>query len=827
MLWLVWLQIGPILGSGGQVASDLRLWSGKNGQVWVGYRAHRKGKTDLYLHHLDTSGTSLVPYSGWCLTVGEGSDVQLWDGLVGLDGRFYGAASLGEKVLLFSLSSSGLWAWRHEQRLDYKPTELRVLASSAEGLLLGILSDTRLEVQIWTKTGEKVGLWQASDSITSKRHLRFLPGNSEGFWVLWEGFSQNNWQVFVQKLSWQGGPLASFQVLSGLPHTIYQANYLEDGYGGFFAVYESSDLQSSGKDLYLVRYNRAAQKVYEVPLCLEVGDQQNPRLYKRGTELLVVWEDNRRQDWDIYYQRLDIATGKPLLASAGKALVELPGPQLNPHLVLDYFQNEAVVVWEDKRRLKPDLYFQRISAEGKPLWAFEGQGLVVAPYAQHHLCVAAQDFRTFWVAYLEDEPLRGTHPSLLCVTTDGEIKKALPLRGSDHAIVPLQGLFVYPWGDKLALFWQDERDFAKRPQLYGQALDAEGKPLWPREGLSVALQPHATQKLADVYSLRDTLWVLWYSEESDVEADLYAQAFTTSGERLFGAKGFPICVADRVQSEAKWLYQQGVLYATWTDSRSLEQTGFDLYYRPVWPASPEVGWRTSGPFQNTAYYAPIDSTTLHHFWSEAPNGRTYQIYAGHGPLGRPSNPHPLRASSKPQRFPAYLAIPSGEALAAFCEEAPDAYHQAVVLMLLSAQGSLVWNLPKALSATHSLYPHLTPLTGDRILLTGLSSSAPGSWSLQYAEYDWRTGAKLSEGTLLAPVPERIRWQIVSEQKGLWVLLQMPTGWVLYQGVLGKALRPYPLPARPKEAQLLQWLGRTYLVWISGEQIQWTVLTPLP
>ncbi len=234
MLWLVWLQLGPILGSGGQIASDLRVWSGQGTQVWVGYRAHRKGQTHLYIHHLDTAGVSTTPLSGWSLTAGEGGDVQIWDGLVGGDGQFYGAADLGDKILLFSLSPAGLWGWRHEQPYRLRPVQLRVLPGNPGGLVLGLLSETHLEIQVWTQAGEKVATWQVADSVAPKRHLQLLPGGPEGFWVLWESFFQNSWRILAQKLSWRAEALAPLQTLSGLPHTIYHTFYLEDGYGGFF-----------------------------------------------------------------------------------------------------------------------------------------------------------------------------------------------------------------------------------------------------------------------------------------------------------------------------------------------------------------------------------------------------------------------------------------------------------------------------------------------------------------------------------------------------------------------------------------------------------------
>ena len=827
-LLVVWLQIGPIYPSGTQVAQDLKLLPGYAQDAWVGYRAQRHGQTHLYIHHLDSSGYSYTSQSGWNLSAGDSLPVLAWDGLVSSDNRLYGAYLCAGRLNIFSLAGDNRFLWKNHLPIAGQTGEIRVWATPHQAFMIALLTGQEVILYGYTIQGEKRFVTRVDTSSRPKRHLRVLSSASDGIWLVWEAFTDKNWNLMAQKFGWEGQPLSSAQPLSTLPHTIYHATFTDDGYGGFFGVYESSHLHSAGKDLYLVRYNRHAQKIYEVPLCLETGDQQTPRLYKRGTELLIVWEDNRNQDWDIYYQRVEISSGKRLLTPEGAPLIALPGPQSNPHLILDYFQNEAIVIWEDFRHIQPDIYYQRISANGERLWEFSGRALVSNSHAQRHLIAYPQDFQYFWVAFLEDIPLQGTHPRLYYVKSDGTVQKKVDLQGTIYPQATLQNLRVYPWEDGILLAWQDNRDFAQKPQIYLQSLSARGEPLWPLEGLPAGLQTQGEERLADIVATGDTIWILWQAHESDVEDDLYAQAFLSSGEKLFAKGPIPVCIADRVQSDARWLRYRNALHVTWTDNRSMEETGFDLYYRSIMPLLPEIGWRGTTNFQSNCFYFVIDSSRVHHLWSEA-TPDIYQVYYGLGPLGKPANPQPLRPNQKPQRFARALYEENGSLYVAFCEEAPGPYEQAIALLSLSPEGKILWAVDKALSYRHALYPQLTRWKSDQLLVTALGNPYPGTWELGYAIYNLKTGQKESAGTLLSPVPERTQWQTLVAGETLWLLLKMPTGWVLYQGSPGQKLKPYPLPFSPAEAQLTLWNGQPYLYYVDEKRqsIRWLTLSLRP
>lgn len=802
---LVWMQSWQIPTAYRQVAQAPQVLSGHTQQAWVGYLSNRAGTNHLYLHLIDTSGYE--PLGGVCLSCGDSRPVVTWQASLGEKNWLYVGWSTAEKTFLRSLDGAGVTRW--EAEISVAAQELALTAHPEGGAVALLRNERALKLYFWDSSGQ-VRTEHTLVSDMPCRHARLIEGGLEGFLIVWEAYTGQRWEIFFQKWLWQGKSDAPARTLSQFSHSVEGIELINDGFGGMLGVYESVSLSGAGKDLYLIRYNRNGTRLYEVPLCQEAGDQQAPRLYKRGSELLIVWEDNRHQDWDLYYQRVDITTGKPLLAREGVPLVRLAGPQRSVQLILDYFQNEMIALWLDYRRLQGDIYFQRYTAEGKPLWEFAGRPLATSLAQQHSLRTAAQDFQLFWVVYLEDESEQGTQPHIALLTTQGEVRLHRRLSGNiKRPFARTESPEAHPWGDKLLLLWRDDRDAADHPQLYAQLLSPEGKPLWFPLGLAVSPQTQLSQKNPQVHVQGDTLWLLWEGEESDVETDLFAQALTPEGKRLF-TRPLAVCNADRVQTEARWLLHRGRLYAYWTDNRSMEQTGFDLYLRSIAPLLPEVGWRATRAFQNSAFIFPAqDTVRLHHLWQEDVNGK-YQMAYALAPLGQVSTPSLLVPTAKPQRFLAAVPDAGGGVYVAFCEEAPGPYEQALRVIALSPTGEIRWQHTSPWGYRHHLYPRLYRLPTGDLLGLSLGSPNPGRWELLYAIFS--SEGKLQEkGTLLTPVPERSVYQLLPVTGGFWLLLQMPTGHTLHYGSRLSELKPVKLPAPCSQAILTLWRGQAHLL----------------
>lgn len=187
--------------------------------------------------------------------------------------------------------------------------------------------------------------------------------------------------------------------------------------------------------------------------------------------MIVAWSDRRSGTADIYAQRVS-ATGAPLWAVDGVPVCNAPLDQSAPAITSDG-AGGAVLAWQDGRSGFWDLYAQRIDGSGAPLWA--GNGVAV--------CTVAGD-------------------------------QTAPHVDSDGA----HGAFVC---------WQDAR--AGSEHEFVQWLDGTGAARWTANGLSL------------LSSLTAPLFVVGDGAGGALLAwDGYAQHVLQDGSQLWGTGGYPI-----------------------------------------------------------------------------------------------------------------------------------------------------------------------------------------------------------------------------------------------------------------------------------------------
>lgn len=100
---------------------------------------------------------------------------------------------------------------------------------------------------------------------------------------------------------------------------------------------------------------------------------------------IVAWSDERTGTRNVYAQRLD-ANGALRWETGGAALSSATGVRDWPRAVADG-TGGAIVVWIDERAGDCDVYAQRVSASGSPLWNAGGETLAAGP--GHQRCPRA------------------------------------------------------------------------------------------------------------------------------------------------------------------------------------------------------------------------------------------------------------------------------------------------------------------------------------------------------------------------------------------------------------------------------------------------------
>jgi hypothetical protein len=230
----------------------------------------------------------------------------------------------------------------------------------------------------------------AAKTNMTNNNLKAAPDGSGGILItgmVWPP-GPGNASVFAQRLAAASGtPQWSAQGVE-LCSTVNNPKYPQiapDGSGG--AVVAWHDDRSGDYNIYAQKSdasNGAPQWTANgEAVSTTSGDQEYPMIIPDGAGgVIITWQDSRNGDYDIFAQRIDLATGTPQWAVDGVAVCATGGDQVSPMIVPDG-SGGAVITWQDGRNADDDIYAQRINmASGASQWTPEGVVVCAASEGQ-------------------------------------------------------------------------------------------------------------------------------------------------------------------------------------------------------------------------------------------------------------------------------------------------------------------------------------------------------------------------------------------------------------------------------------------------------------
>jgi hypothetical protein len=190
-----------------------------------------------------------------------------------------------------------------------------------------------------------------------------LDFDGTNFLVVWQDFRNGGVaDIYGARVSTAGAVVdnaATGRVLSNAANAQYAPAVAHDG-TNFLVVWQ--DLRNGGADVYGARMSSAGNLLDAtgLPISTAAGNQGSPSVAHDGTRFLVVWQDSRGGNADIYGTRLG-ADGS-VLDSGGLAISTDANHQSSPSVAHD--GTNFVVAWEDLRGDDSDIYGARVSGAG-------------------------------------------------------------------------------------------------------------------------------------------------------------------------------------------------------------------------------------------------------------------------------------------------------------------------------------------------------------------------------------------------------------------------------------------------------------------------------
>jgi FlgD Ig-like domain len=304
-----------------------------------------------------------------------------------------------------------------------------------------------------------------------------------------------------------------------------------------------------------------------LPICLTPTQQYSPIALADGTGgAFIVWYGTNSND--IFMQRVS-AAGAPLWTTDGVIVCNFPAGQVNPVIALDG-AGGVLVAWIDARNAgQNDVYAQRVNGSGALQWATDGVPICTASGDQGGLLIVSDGAGGAIMSWQDarggaatDIYAQRVNGSGVAQWTGNGVALSASANTQDNPVIASDG------SGGAIVCWQDQRAAVGAYDIYGQRVNAAGVPQWAANG--IAFCPATGNQLAPriVSDGAGGAIATWYDLRSGSE-DIYAQHVTFGGTMLWNGNGTALCTATNVQNSPVLTTDgSGGAVIAWSDYRN-------------------------------------------------------------------------------------------------------------------------------------------------------------------------------------------------------------------------------------------------------------------
>ncbi len=282
----------------------------------------------------------------------------------------------------------------------------------------------------------------------------------------------------------------------------------------------------------------------------------------------------------------------------------VPGEKDDVYLTTDN-QNGALIVWEDKRAEQKDIYMQRLNEDGVAVWTQGGVPVCTANdnqnlyHSSDGTCgvtpVVADGLGGAFVVWQDSRLFSMRQRDIYCQRIDAN---GLPLWTTNGVPVAIgagneeQPSMCSDGAGGVIIVWQDKNNDLIFSDIYGQHLNADGIAQWNNgEPLPINILDWDQNNVVICADGQGGAFVVFTDSQSDVN-DLHAQHLNSDGDLLWGDDGVVVVAANDSQKSPVIIESEdGNPIVAWRDQRSGD---YDIYAQKLDAATGVSLWNSNG-----------------------------------------------------------------------------------------------------------------------------------------------------------------------------------------------------------------------------------------
>jgi hypothetical protein len=342
-----------------------------------------------------------------------------------------------------------------------------------------------------------------------------------------------------------------------------------------------------------------ANPIINKAVCTLAGNQNTTQSVSDGNGgILIVWNDDRAGNSDIYAQKLD-ANGIAQWAANGVLVCGNSTQQYVTAVVSD--GNGGVIIsWLDYRNdvgfTNRDAYAQRMNNAGIALWAADG--VPVSTYAGDQVPFSMVAFGTGAIICWEDYRNINPNSDIYAQFIDGNGNAQWAVNGvaiCNAAKLQLAPQMITDGTSSVMFVWQDARVTNYTYDIYAQRVNASGVAQWAANGIAICTANGSQGNVCVVSDGGTGAIICWNDFRYNVANDIFCQKINAAGVSQWTADGVPVCTAFNDQAQSQAIADgAGGMIMVWLDYRN--GAGFstkDIYAQKI-NASGTAMWTLNG-----------------------------------------------------------------------------------------------------------------------------------------------------------------------------------------------------------------------------------------
>ena len=419
-----------------------------------------------------------------------------------------------------------------------------------------------------------------------------------------------------------------------VPKSQNSVHTVSDGNGGIVMAWDDNrNSATTQDDIYAQRLNKSGIRkwtLYGTSICNSAGVQKNSSIVDADNgSAIIVWEDNRNGNYDIYAQKID-SSGNILWATNGVAVCNKTTTQKSPKIVGDN-AGGAIIVWEDSLNFYWDIYAQRISSSGTLLWSSGGVSICSASNTQANPRVDEDGLGGAIFTWQDKRNNTDYDIYAQRINSSGVVQWATNGVVICNSINTQSNPRIEPDGSNGALIgWMDKRNGLDN-NIYIQRINSSGVVQWTTNGVSVCSATNNQSALDMKYIGTSGIVLSWKDDRASANA-IYSQLVSLSGVPQLTSNGIQLSNSLKSLSPNAISDGNGGAIVAWQDSSIL---GWDIVSQKI-DSNGNIVWNSGGKIVSSAnddqqYVSQVSDGNggAIYAWEDRRNGSDNDIYAHH------------------------------------------------------------------------------------------------------------------------------------------------------------------------------------------------------